>query len=64
MAGAVIVVTALTTLYTVAGGIRAVVWTDVIQATVMGGAVIYALISLWHGVGWLGGRKAGAEPIW
>ena len=49
--GAVVLVTFLTTLYTAAGGIRAVVWTDVIQATVMGGAVIYALISLLYGVG-------------
>jgi SSS family transporter len=52
---AVVVVVALTTLYTAAGGIRAVVWTDVIQATVMGGAVIYALVSLLIGVGgWTG----------
>jgi len=49
--GAVVLVTALTTLYTAAGGIRAVVWTDVIQATVMGGAVLYALGSLLYGVG-------------
>lgn len=49
--GAVVVVTALTTLYTAVGGIRAVVWTDLIQATVMGGAVIFALASLWFGVG-------------
>jgi SSS family transporter len=49
--GAVLLVTALTTVYTAAGGIRAVVWTDVIQASVMGGAVLYALASLWHGVG-------------
>jgi solute:Na+ symporter, SSS family len=48
---AVVLVTALTTLYTAAGGIRAVVWTDVIQASVMGGAVVYALGSLLHGVG-------------
>ena len=41
---AVLLVTALTTVYTAAGGIRAVVWTDVIQATVMGGAVIYAVV--------------------
>ena len=55
--GAVVFVTALTTLYTAVGGIRAVVWTDVIQATVMGGAVIYALASLWLGVGgWEGAR--------
>ena len=56
---AVVLVTTLTALYTAAGGIRAVVWTDVIQASVMGGAVIYALFSLWHGVGgW-----AGAGPV-
>jgi SSS family transporter len=54
---AVFLVTALTTLYTAAGGIRAVVWTDVIQASVMGGAVIYALVSLWLGVGGWGGAQ-------
>lgn len=50
-AGAVVLVTFLTTLYTAAGGIRAVVWTDVIQASVMGSAVVYALVSLLYGVG-------------
>ena len=61
--GAVVLVTALTTLYTAAGGIRAVVWTDVIQATVMGGAVIYALISLWFGVGgWENAHKILTGP--
>jgi SSS family solute:Na+ symporter len=62
-AGAVVLVTALTTLYTAAGGIRAVVWTDVIQATVMGGAVIYALVSLWYGVGgWAGAHSVLNQP--
>jgi SSS family transporter len=57
--GAVLLVTALTAVYTVAGGIRAVVWTDVIQASVMAGAVIYALVSLWIGVGgWSGDSHA------
>jgi SSS family solute:Na+ symporter len=61
--GAVFLVTALTTLYTAAGGIRAVVWTDVIQATVMGGAVIYALVSLWIGVGgWAGAHGVLNQP--
>ena len=60
---AVVVVTALTTLYTAAGGIRAVVWTDVIQASVMGGAVIYALGSLWYGVGgWAGAQSVLTHP--
>ena len=61
--GAVLLVTALTTVYTAAGGIRAVVWTDVIQATVMGGAVIYALVSLWLGVGgWAGAQQVLNQP--
>jgi SSS family solute:Na+ symporter len=61
--GAVLLVTALTTLYTAAGGIRAVMWTDVIQATVMGGAVIYALVSLWLGVGgWHGAQSVLQQP--
>jgi len=56
-------VTALTTVYTAAGGIRAVVWTDVIQATVMGGSVIYALVSLWNGVGgWAGAQGVLNQP--
>ena len=60
---AVFLVTALTTVYTAAGGIRAVVWTDVIQATVMGGAVIYALVSLWFGVGgWAGAHRVLNQP--
>jgi len=60
---AVVLVTALTTVYTAAGGIRAVVWTDVIQATVMGGAVIYALVSLWFGVGgWAGAHSVLNQP--
>src|SRR3984957_20400715 len=60
---AVVLVTALTTVYTAAGGIRAVVWTDVIQATVMGGSVVYALISLWFGVGgWAGAQSVLNQP--
>ncbi len=56
--GAVLLITVLTTLYTAAGGIRAVVWTDVIQATVMGGSLLFALYALWQGVGgWEGAHK-------
>jgi SSS family transporter len=56
-AGAVLLITILTTAYTAAGGIRAVVWTDVIQASVMGGALLYALLSLWFSVGgWTGAK--------
>ena len=61
--GAVLFVTVLTTLYTAAGGIRAVVWTDVIQATVMGSALLYALITLWFGVGgWAGAHSELIAP--
>jgi Na+/proline symporter len=60
---AVVLVTALTTVYTAVGGIRAVVWTDVIQATVMGGSVVYALVSLWFGVGgWAGAHSVLNQP--
>ncbi len=60
---AVVTVTALTTIYTAVGGIRAVVWTDVIQATVMGGSVIFALASLWIGVGgWTGAHHFLEQP--
>jgi SSS family transporter len=62
-AGAVLLITILTTAYTAAGGIRAVVWTDVIQASVMGGALLYALISLWFSVGgWAGAHSFLNEP--
>jgi SSS family transporter len=61
--GAVLLVVVLTTVYTAAGGIRAVVWTDVIQATVMGSALVYALVTLWFGVGgWTGAHGALTAP--
>jgi SSS family transporter len=61
--GAVLLVTVMTTIYTAAGGIRAVVWTDVIQATVMGSALLYALVTLWFGVGgWSGAHEALTRP--
>jgi SSS family transporter len=43
---AILIVTALTCLYTAAGGIKAVIWTDVIQATLMFGGAIVAILSL------------------
>ena len=61
--GAVCLVTLLTTIYTAAGGIRAVIWTDVIQATIMGGALIFALVTLWFGVGgWSGAHGVLTGP--
>ena len=54
--GALVFLTALTTLYTSMGGIKAVVWTDVIQATLMFGSLGFAIWMLlrhipggWHG---------------
>jgi solute:Na+ symporter, SSS family len=48
----ILLVTFITTAYTVVGGIRAVVWTDLIQATLMLGSVAFVL---WYLVARLGG---------
>ncbi|MFM7181109.1 MAG: sodium:solute symporter [Verrucomicrobiales bacterium] len=53
---AVIGVTALTTLYTALGGIKAVVWTDLIQITLMFSAAAYVFFWLW-------GKTGGADAI-
>lgn len=42
----ILFVTVVTTLYTAVGGIKAVVWTDFIQACLMMGAVTFAIIAL------------------
>ncbi len=42
-AGAVIVVTLLTTIYTTMGGIRAVIWTDFIQVTVLVASLAFTI---------------------
>ncbi len=44
--GALTLVTILTALYTALGGIKAVVWTDVIQATIMFGSLGFAIWTL------------------
>ncbi|MGC3992442.1 MAG: sodium:solute symporter [Chthoniobacteraceae bacterium] len=49
--GAVGVLVLLTAIYTTFGGIKAVVWTDLIQVLLMYGAMLYALFTLWHAVG-------------
>ncbi len=59
---AIILLTAITSLYTMLGGIKAVIWTDLIQAAIMfGGALfsLYAIVQLTPG-GWEGIR-AGTE---
>lgn len=53
-AGAVILITGLTAVYTTLGGIKAVVWTDLIQVTLMFGAAIYVFF-------WLLGKTGGWE---
>lgn len=52
-----VLITAITAIYTALGGIKAVVWTDVIQATIMFGSLGFAIWSLfsrlpggWHEV--------------
>ncbi len=46
MAASIALITAVTAVYTAAGGIRAVIWTDVLQAVVLVGAVAAALALL------------------
>lgn len=50
-AGAVGTLVLMTAIYTTFGGIKAVVWTDLIQVFLMFGAMFYATWSLWHSVG-------------
>jgi SSS family solute:Na+ symporter len=52
----VIIITALTALYTTLGGIKAVVWTDMIQVSLMFGAAIYVFF-------WLLGQTGGWDPF-
>lgn len=55
-AGAVILITFLTAIYTTFGGIKAVVWTDLIQVALMFGAAIYVFF-------WLLGKTGGWESF-
>ena len=50
-AGAVGVLVLLTAIYTTFGGIKAVVWTDLLQVVLMFGSMFYATWTLWHSVG-------------
>jgi SSS family transporter len=51
---AIVVLTAVTCLYTAVGGIKAVIWTDVIQACLMFGGALVAIGTLLAHVGGLG----------
>lgn len=46
----IIFVTVVTTIYTAVGGIKAVVWTDLIQAVLMFSSVIFAIFLLLHNI--------------
>src|SRR5213595_2523843 len=52
--GAIVVIVLLTAIYTTLGGIKAVIWTDVIQASIMIGSAIVALGLLYAAIpgGW------------
>ncbi len=52
--GSLIIITVATTIYTAIGGLKAVVWTDVLQAIVLAVSIISALIVLYTAIpgGW------------
>src|SRR4051812_25750524 len=54
------VLTVLTCIYTAVGGIKAVIWTDVVQATLMFGSALVAIVTLLHHIG---GFHAVAENV-
>jgi Na+/proline symporter len=51
---AIIVLTVLTGLYTTKGGIKAVIWTDVVQACLMFGSALIAIYTLLNHIGGIG----------
>ncbi|RYD31699.1 MAG: sodium:proline symporter [Verrucomicrobiaceae bacterium] len=63
-AGAVVLITLLTAVYTTFGGIKAVVWTDLIQVSLMFGAAIYVFFWLLGKTGgWEGFTSSVATPV-
>jgi SSS family transporter len=48
---AIVLLTVLTCLYTAVGGIKAVIWTDVVQAALMFGTALLAIVTLLYHVG-------------
>ena len=48
MIGAIVIIAAAAAAYTLAGGIRAVIWTDVVQAIVYIACIVFALALLWQ----------------
>ncbi len=55
--GAVGLLVLMTAVYTTFGGIKAVVWTDLLQVFLMFGAMFYAMFTLWFAVGGWDGVK-------
>ncbi len=57
---AILLISLITAVYTVVGGIKAVIWTDVIQATVMFSGAIAAIILIYNNIpeGWEGVKSA------
>ena len=64
-AGALIVISLLTALYTTVGGIRAVIWTDFIQVGVLVAALGFTITYLLMNVpgGWSGAMEHVKEPV-
>jgi len=64
-AGAVVAVTLMTTIYTSLGGIRAVIWTDFIQVTILVASLGYTIPFLLHMVpgGWEGVKTVINHPV-
>lgn len=60
---AIIVLTILTCLYTALGGIKAVIWTDVIQATLMFGGALVAIGTLLYHIGGLSALTAAVPQM-
>lgn len=58
--GSLVVITALTAVYTALGGIKAVVWTDLIQATIMFGSIGFAI---WFLLGHIPGGWSHAKEL-
>jgi len=46
----IVFVTVITTLYTAVGGIKAVVWTDLIQACLMIGAILFSIVTVFRDI--------------
>lgn len=67
-AWAIIILTVLTCIYTALGGIKAVIWTDLIQATLMFTSALVAIVTLLYHIGgdsWnlLNGFRALAQSV-